>query len=87
MIAAGLHGLDSELTLEPATRGSAYEGTHPRVPHTMREARELFARSEVARKAFGEDVVNHYAHRADIELGAFESAITDWERFRGFERL
>ncbi|HEV3103855.1 MAG TPA: glutamine synthetase family protein [Candidatus Dormibacteraeota bacterium] len=87
MIAAGLHGLDAELTLEPATVGSAYEGTHPHVPHTMRAARELFAAGEVARRAFGEDVVDHYVHRADIELAAYESAITDWERFRGFERL
>lgn len=87
MIAAGLHGIDSELTLEPATKGSAYEGDHPRVPHTMRAAADLFASSKVAREAFGDEVVDHYAHRAEIELAAFESSITDWERFRGFERL
>ncbi len=87
MIAAGLHGLDAGLELEPATSGSAYEGTHPRVPHTMQAARDLFAASDVARKAFGEDVVDHYVHRADIELAAFESSVTDWERIRGFERL
>ncbi|MFI5281864.1 MAG: glutamine synthetase family protein [Candidatus Dormibacterales bacterium] len=87
MIAAGLHGLDEKLKLEPATDGSAYEGDRPRVPHTMRAARDLFAASDVARQAFGDEVVDHYAHRADIELAAFESSITDWERFRGFERL
>jgi glutamine synthetase len=87
MIAAGLHGLDAKLELEPATVGSAYEGTHPRVPHTMRAARNLFAAGKVARQAFGDDVVDHYVHRADLELVAFESSITDWERFRGFERL
>ncbi len=87
MIAAGMHGVDGKLDLEPATKGSAYEGSRPRVPSTMREARDLFAASRVARDAFGDDVVDHYAHRADIELAAFESAITDWERFRGFERL
>ncbi|HSS93663.1 MAG TPA: glutamine synthetase family protein [Candidatus Dormibacteraeota bacterium] len=87
MIAAGLHGLDAKLELEPATVGSAYEGTHPHVPHTMRAARDLFAAGKVARQAFGVDVVDHYVHRADLELAAFESSITDWERFRGFERL
>ena len=87
MIAAGLHGLDAKLKLEPAVNGSAYEGDLPHVPHTMRAARDLFAASVVARKAFGDDVVDHYVHRADIELGAFESSITDWEHFRGFERL
>lgn len=87
MVAAGLHGLDAKLKLEPATKGSAYEGSHPHVPHSMRAARDLFASSKVAREAFGDDVVDHYVHRADIEVAAFESSITDWERFRGFERL
>jgi glutamine synthetase len=41
----------------------------------------------VARAAFGDEVVDHYTHAADIELAAFEAAVTDWERFRGFERL
>jgi glutamine synthetase len=53
----------------------------------MRAARDLFAASDIARQAFGEDVVEHYVHRADIELAAYESSVTDWERFRGFERL
>ena len=87
MIAAGLHGLDAELKLEPPTKGSAYEGDHPHVPHSMRAAKDLFAESEVARAAFGGDVVDHYVHRADLELAAFESSVTDWERIRGFERL
>ena len=61
--------------------------TSPASPGTLREARDLFAASSVARTAFGEDVVEHYVHAAGIELEAFESAVTDWERFRGFERL
>ena len=43
MIAAGLHGIDAELELEPAFEGNAYEADKPRVPHTLRDARELFA--------------------------------------------
>ena len=53
----------------------------------MYEARDLFAASEVAREAFGQEVVDHYLNRAQVELDAFEAAVTDWERFRGFERL
>ncbi len=87
MIAAGLHGVEAGLVLQPPVNGSAYEGEHPRVPSSMREARDLFAGSRLAREAFGDDVVEHYTHRADLELRAFESAITDWERYRGFERL
>ncbi len=87
MIASGLHGIDAELELEPAYEGNAYTADKPRVPATLRDARDLFAGSDVAREAFGEDVVAHYLNNADVELRAFESAVTDWERFRGFERL
>ncbi len=87
MIAAGLRGVDEELELEPALEGNAYVSDKPRVPSTLRDARDLFADSALAREAFGEDVVAHYVNNADVELRAFESAVTDWERFRGFERL
>jgi glutamine synthetase len=87
MIAAGLHGIDNELELEPALDGNAYESDKPRVPHTMYAARDLFAGSAVAREAFGEEVVDHYLNRARIELEAYEAAVTDWEKYRGFERL
>ena len=87
MIASGLHGLDAELDLEPAVKGNAYTSDKPTVPTTLQSARELFASSDVAREAFGEEVVTHYLNMADVELRAFEAAVTDWERFRGFERL
>ena len=87
MIAAGLHGIDNELELEPAFEGNAYTSDKPHVPTNMYDARDQFAASEVAREAFGEEVVDHYLNRARVELDAFEAAVTDWERFRGFERL
>jgi glutamine synthetase len=87
MIASGLHGIDNELELEPALEGNAYTSDKPHVPSTLHEARELFAASDVARDAFGPDVVDHYLNNADVELRAFEAAVTDWERYRGFERL
>jgi glutamine synthetase len=87
MIAAGLHGIDNELELEPAYEGNAYESDKPRVPDTMYAARDLFAESAIAREAFGQEVVDHYLNRAAIELTAYEAAVTDWEKFRGFERL
>jgi glutamine synthetase len=87
MIAAGLHGIDNELELEPPLEGNAYTSDKPTVPTTLQSARDLFADSGVAREAFGEEVVAHYLNYADVELRAFEAAVTDWERFRGFERL
>jgi glutamine synthetase len=87
MLAAGLYGIEHELPLEPAFEGNAYASDKPHVPSTLREARDLFADSAVAHEAFGADVVAHYVNAADIELAAYNAAVTDWERYRGFERL
>ncbi len=87
MLAGGLHGIREQLPLEPAFEGNAYASDKQRVPSTLLEARDLFAASTVAEQAFGKDVVDHYVHAADIELQAFNTAVTDWERVRGFERL
>lgn len=87
MIAAGLHGIERELALESVFEGDAYKSDKPRVPHNIYDARAAFAESAVAAEAFGDEVVEHYLNRADIEIAAFEAAVTDWERYRGFERL
>jgi len=87
MIAAGLHGVERGLALEEPLAGNAYAADKPHVPATMHEARDLFAHSAVAQEAFGDDVVRHYLNYARIELEAFDAAVTDWERVRGFERL
>ncbi|MBA3701764.1 MAG: glutamine synthetase [Rubrobacteraceae bacterium] len=87
MIAAGLHGIENELPLEDELAGSAYDSGKPHVPTNLNEARELFADSETARAAFGEEVVEHYLNMARVEIEAFEAAVTDWERYRTFERL
>ncbi|NYJ06193.1 glutamine synthetase family protein [Petropleomorpha daqingensis] len=87
LVAAGLHGIENELPLEPAFEGNAYASDKPRVPTTLRDAAELFEKSSLARAAFGDDVVEHYVNAARVELAAFDAAVTDWEKFRGFERL
>jgi glutamine synthetase len=87
LIAAGLHGIDSELGLQPALIGNAYESDCPQVPSSLREAARLLGGSKVALDAFGQNVIDHYLNAARVELDAYNSAVTDWERFRGFERL
>jgi glutamine synthetase len=87
MIAAGLHGMDAGLELEEPVTGNAYTSGRPTVPTTLHEAAELFAGSAVAREALGDEVVEHYLNAARVELDAFGSTVTDWERVRGFERL
>jgi glutamine synthetase len=87
MLAAGLAGIDGGYELEPEFVGNAYTSDAPRVPRTLRDARAAFAGSALARSAFGDEVVAHYLNAADVELVAYDAAVTDWERFRGFERL
>jgi len=88
MVAAALHGIESELDLEPVFTGNAYDDADaPRVPENLRDALMLWESGGVARTAFGDEVVAHYANNARVELAAFDAAVTDWELFRGFERL
>src|SRR6516225_427 len=87
MIAAGLHGIENEMPLEPAFTGNAYNDTGPKLPHTLRDALDLWENSDIAKESFGADVVEHYANYARVELTAYDAAVTDWELRRGFERL
>ena len=88
MVAAALHGIESELDLEPVFTGNAYlDAGAPRVPENLRDALMLWESGGIARSAFGDEVVAHYANSARVELAAFDAAVTDWELFRGFERL
>jgi len=87
MVAAGLDGIDRELPLEDAYQGNAYLADAARVPDSLDEARRLWVQSPFARQVFGDDVVDHYANMAAVELAAYGRAVTDWERYRGFERL
>ncbi len=88
MIAAGLHGIDNELELEPAYPGNAYDAEgKPRLPGSLHESIALLEGSQIARAAFGDDVVDHYLHYARTEQRSFEATVTDWERFRSFERM
>jgi glutamine synthetase len=87
LVAAGLRGVAESLTLPAAFEGNAYATDAARVPTTLHEAIELFDKSAAAREAFSNEVVDHYVHAARVEVAAFNAAVTDWERYRGFERL
>ena len=88
LIAGGLYGIERGLQPPEPYDGNAYEASDvQRLPTTLAEAAALFGASELAREAFGDDVVAHYLNNARVELAAFNAAVTDWERKRGFERL
>jgi glutamine synthetase len=79
--------VDRELPLEEALAGNAYTAEGSRVPSTLRDALDLWLKSDLAREAFGNDVVEHYANAARVEITAYDAAVTDWELHRSFERM
>ncbi len=87
LLAGGLHGVENQLPLEPECIGNAYASDKPHVPHTLKAARDAWTGSALARAAFGDAVVDHYTNMADVELAAFDAAVTDWELRRTFERM
>jgi glutamine synthetase len=87
LIGAGMHGIENEIEPPPEFKGNGYTATaHPRVPRALWESVQLLERSELARQIFGDDVMDHYINTARVELEAFDSAVTCWERQRYLER-
>lgn len=87
LVAAGLYGIEHELPLEDPFAGNAYASGADQIHPTLRDAYEDWKCSALAREAFGEEVVKHYANNARVEVDAYDRAVTDWELVRGFERL
>lgn len=87
LIAAGLKGIEDNLTLEAPFTGDAYTGKKLReVPKTLRDAIESMRKSKMLKEAIGEKVVAHYVHTAEWEQFEYDRRVTDWELKRGFER-
>ena len=86
MLAAGIKGIEDKLELPPPTVGDAYAGDTGRIPQTLRDAYEVFKSSTFLRETFGDEVVDHYARTAEIEIEDFDRVVTDYEVARGFER-
>jgi glutamine synthetase len=88
MLAAGMAGVEEQLDCGKVYEGNAYvDASLPGLPSTLDEAADLLDRSKLARRAFGDDVVEFYVHTARLEVQAFRNSVTDWERQRYFERI
>jgi len=87
LLAAGLDGIEQAMTLEPEMKGDMYAAENAReVPKTLGEAAAALRGSAMLRAAFGDAVVEHYAHAAEWEIAEQNRVVTDWERARGFDR-
>ncbi len=88
MLSAGMAGLQEKLDCGEEYVGNAYiDSRLARLPATLRDAADLLERSNLARAAFGESVVDFYVRHARLEVEAFGNAVTDWEKSRYFEQI
>lgn len=87
MVAAGIDGIERSLSLDEPCLGNAYGSTGEHVPRTMSDALSIWLNSPWIHDAFGSEVQDHYANMAAVEIDAFNTAVTDWERIRSFERF
>jgi glutamine synthetase len=88
VLASGLDGIVKKIEPPPPFQGDAYAARQvPQVPRTLNEAIDLFERSDFARQALGDEVLEHYLHFYRTEQAAYDRAVTDWERQRYFERI
>jgi len=87
-LASGLNGIREKIEPPPCFEGNVYEAQHlPSVPKTLTDANKIFKESSFARKAFGNDVVDHYSLFFDYEVKAFNKAVTNLELARYFEQI
>ena len=86
LIAAGLHGIENGLPLQPPLEGNAYESDAERFPASLREAIAALEEGTMARAALGDEVVDHYLNYGRTEQRLFDEVVTCYERERLFER-
>jgi len=87
MLAAGIKGIEDEMTLSAPFQGDVYNSHDtPDIPQTLRAAIARLESSTFLRQALGDKVVDHYIRCAQWEQDEFDRVVTDWEVARGFER-
>ncbi len=86
-LAAGLDGIERQIEPPAMFEGDVYAARDlPHVPHSLNESIDALDHGKFARKAFGDDVVEHYLHFFRTEQRKFDAVVTDWERRRYFEQ-
>ncbi len=89
-LASGLAGIEERLELPEPVVGSAYDAKAPddlALPTTLAESSRRLRGSALARRAFGDAFVEHYATTREWEDQAFRRAVSDWDLARYFELI
>jgi len=87
-LAAGLDGIENRIEPPQPFHGDVYSAKElPTIPRSLPEAIREFEASELFRRAFGDEVVEHLLHFERTEQRKFDEIVTGWERRRYFERV
>jgi glutamine synthetase len=81
VLAAGLRGLERGYQLPAETNGVPADGV-ARLPQDLREATDLFDRSELAREALGDAICDSVVANKRQEWEAYRRTVTEFERSR-----
>ncbi|NOY84956.1 MAG: glutamine synthetase [Nitrospirae bacterium] len=88
VIASGLWGIENKAEIETMVSGNAYNQKFPKhlhLPATLWEAAQALKFSDMARGAFGDAFVDHFAASREWEEREFRKHISQWELERYFE--
>jgi glutamine synthetase len=86
VLAAGLRGIEAGYDLPAETDGDDPPKGTPRLPEDLREALDLFERSELARATLGDQLCDWIVRNKRREWADYRSTVTEWE-LRRFLRL
>ena len=87
-LAGGIDGVANETHPPDMFSGDVYAAQNLKaVPGTLAAAIPRFSDSSFVRDALTDDVQQHYAHFYEVEVASYDSAVTDWERVRYFDRI
>lgn len=87
-LASGLRGIEERLSPGDPVEGNAYERPESQassLPSNLAEAANLLRGSSLARDAFGDAFVDHYAATREWEEREFRKTVADWDLARYFE--
>lgn len=84
-IASGLYGIQQQLDLDEVTQQLRHGSN--RLPHSLEDATERMASSDLARELLGEAFVDHFVQTRRWETARFQQAVTDWELARYLETV
>ncbi len=88
VLASGIDGIVNKIEPPEEFTGDGYTACDvPQVTRSFSDAISRFKVSSFARRAFGDDVIDHYSHFYEVERGQYRAAVTDWERARYFEQI